>query len=285
MRNLKLEIEYEGTDYCGWQVQKSLTYQATRHTSKSIQETIEKVLSRILQEEIKLIGSGRTDAGVHALAQVANFKTSSSIPLGKLKKALNGILPSDIAVTGIEEAAPDFHARFCAKSKVYRYTILNGLNRSALLKDKVYFCPYALDVKLIQRISRCLLGRHDFKAFCASASNARDTVRTIKRITVKKLPYPLYALLRQGYGGQSPEALAKGDALRYTLKESPLIIIDIEADGFLYNMVRTIAGTLVEIGRGKFAADTLRKALHSRNRKFVGPTAPACGLYLLEVKY
>lgn len=259
MRNLKLTLEYNGTNYCGWQVQRS-------PQKKSIQETIEKTLRKILQEKVKLIASGRTDAGVHALAQVANFKTTSSISLDKLQRALNGILPHDIAVTKVEDVPPDFHARFNAKSKVYRYTILNGPHRSALLGDKVYFYPYPLDIRLMQRVSRCLLGKHDFKAFCASSSSAKDTVRTIKRITVKKLPYPLYAL-------------------RYMLKESPLIIIDIEADGFLYNMVRVIVGTLIEIGRAKFPPGSLRKALLSGDRKFTGPTLPPSGLCLLEVKY
>lgn len=259
MCNIKLTIEYDGTYFKGWQRQNNCQ-------SRTVQQTIEKALRTILQEKIKLIGSGRTDAGVSALAQTANFRTNSSIYLDKLHRALNGVLPDDIAVTKVEDVTFNFHARFDAKSKVYRYIILNSSYRSTLLKDRVYFYPYILDLKLIQRESRCLLGKHNFKAFCASASSVRDTVRTIKRITIKRLPYSLYAL-------------------RSTLKGFPLIIIDIEADGFLYNMVRSIVGTLIEIGRGRFSAGSLQKALLSGNRKLVGPTLPSRGLYLAAVKY
>ena len=234
MRNLKLEIEYDGTNYCGWQVQKS-------HRSKSIQEVIEKTLRKILQERVRLIASGRTDAGVHALGQVANFKTRSKIPSGKLQRALNGLLPDDISIIKVEEKPLDFHSRFRAKSKVYQYTILNRAYPSALLRNRVYFYPYPLNIRLMRKKARSLLGKHDFKSFCASASSVKDTVRTIKRLSIKK----------------------SGPAL---------ITIEIEADGFLYNMVRRIAGTLIETGRGK-------------SPKLAGPTAPACGLRLVKVRY
>ena len=182
-RNLKLEIEYDGSNYCGWQVQKS--------HRKSIQETIEKALRKILQEKIRLVASGRTDAGVHAKAQVANFLTNSDIALKKLQKALNGILPEDIAITKLEEVSVDFHSRFNAKSKVYRYTILNRAYPSALLRNIAYFYSYPLNVPLMHQEAKWLLGKHDFKAFCASGSSAKNTVRTIKNITIKKLPYHL----------------------------------------------------------------------------------------------
>ncbi len=141
MRNIKLTIEYDGTNYAGWQCQKSKV--------KTIQETIEKALQRILGEKIKVIGSGRTDAGVHALGQVANFKTNSTMPVGKLQKALNSSLPDDIVIAKIEEVGLDFHSRFDAKSKVYRYTILNRAYPSALLKNSVYFYPHTLNIKLM----------------------------------------------------------------------------------------------------------------------------------------
>ena len=255
MRNIKLTIEYEGTNYCGWQVQKS--HQVTkspRHQKKSIQEIIENTLSKILQERIRLIASGRTDAGVHALAQVANFKTCSNIALDKLQRALNGNLPQDIAISDIEEVNLDFHSRFHAKSKIYRYTILNRGWSSPLLRNTVYFYPYPLDVKLMRQEARCLLGRHDFKSFCASGSSTKDTVRIIKKIAIRNIRYALLA-------------------------------IDIEADGFLYNMVRNIVGTLIEIGRGRFSKGGLKKILLAKNRKFAGPAVPACGLCLLKVGY
>jgi tRNA pseudouridine38-40 synthase len=248
MRNIKLTIEYDGTNYCGWQSQSH------NKCKKSIQETLERALRKILQEKIHLIASGRTDAGVHALAQVANFKTNSNISTAKLQKALNGILPDDIRVCKIEEASPDFHSRFAAKSKLYRYTILNRNYGSAILRDRVYFYPYPLDVRLMYQQARCLVGRHDFKAFCAAGSGAKSTIRQIKNISISKK--------------------------RYTL-----ITIDIEADGFLYNMVRNIVGTLIEIGKDRFPKGSLKKILLSKNRKLAGPTAPAKGLCLIKVKY
>jgi tRNA pseudouridine38-40 synthase len=266
-RNLKLEIEYDGTNYCGWQVQRSHhVTKSQSHQLKSIQEIIEKILQKILQEKIRLIASGRTDAGVHALAQVANFKTHSDIAPEKLQKALNGLLPDDISISKIQEVVQDFHSRFRAKSKIYRYTILNRVHPSALLRNMVYFYPYPLDVNLMRKEARCLIGKHDFKAFCASGSDAKDTARTIKRITIKKLTYHL-----------SP--------ITYRLREPSLIVIEIEADGFLYNMVRNIVGTLIEIGRGRFPEGCLKRILQSRNRKLAGPIVPAKGLCLLEVKY
>jgi tRNA pseudouridine38-40 synthase len=213
-----------------------------------------------------LIVSGRTDAGVHALGQVANFKTNSGISLKKLRWALNGLLPEDIVISKVEEVSPHFHSRFDARSRVYRYAILNRNYPAALLKNRVYFYPYPLDIRLMRRQARTLLGRHDFAAFCASGSGAKDTTRTIKRISIKRESF-----------GQGP--------LTYGLNGSLLLVVDIEADGFLYNMVRNIVGTLIEIGRGRFPAGSLRKILLSRNRKLAGPNVPARGLYLLKVTY
>jgi len=266
MRNIKLIVEYDGTNYCGWQIQSHQVTKSPSHQKKSIQGTIEKVLCKVLSEKIRLIVSGRTDAGVHALGQVANFKTNSGIALQKLRWALNGLLPEDIVITKIEEVNPRFHSRFAARSKVYRYTILNRNYPAALLKNRVYFYPYPLNIRLMRRQARTLLGRHDFAAFCASGSGAKDTTRTIKRISIRKLS-----------SGQGP--------LTYGLNGISLLVVDIEADGFLYNMVRNIMGTLIEIGRGRFPEGSLRKILLSRNRKLAGPNVPPHGLYLLKVTY
>jgi tRNA pseudouridine38-40 synthase len=255
MRNIRLTIEYDGTDYSGWQVQNKPRTKTRVSHSKTIQGTIESALKRILQEDIKLIASGRTDAGVHALAQVANFRTNSDIPVVKLRSALNGILPDDIVVKDIKEVGPNFHSRFSAKSKTYQYIILNSPYRSVLLRGKSYFFRFPLNTRLMRKEARCLLGRHNFQAFCGSASVVKSAIRSIKRLGIKKLP---------GYR---------------------LISIEIEADGFLYNMARNIVGTLIEIGRGKIPAGYLRKILASRNRKLAGPTAPARGLFLVKVKY
>ncbi|MCM8801519.1 MAG: tRNA pseudouridine(38-40) synthase TruA [Candidatus Omnitrophica bacterium] len=246
MRNLKLIIEYDGSNYCGWQKQRN-------NKKKSIQQVLEDTLQKILNEKIKIIGSGRTDAGVHALSQVANFKTNSKISLPKLKKALNALLPEDIVIKQIKRVPLDFHSRFDAKTKLYRYVILNRPYRSAFLRKRVYFYPYPLDINLMHKEAKVLLGRHDFKAFQAVDKKERSSIRTIKKLIIKK--------------------------------EKDLIIIDIEADGFLYNMVRNIVGTLIEIGRGRFSKGDLKKILLLGDRKKAGFTAPAMGLYLVKVKY
>jgi len=159
-------------------------------------------------------------------------------------------------VTKAAEAAPDFHAVRCAKSKVYRYTILNRAHRCALLEGKAHFCHFPLDVSRMRSQARCLVGKHDFKAFCASSASEKNTVRTIKRLDIKR---------------------SRKDGL-------PLITVEIEADGFLYNMVRNIVGTLIDIGRGKLRK-SLKSILDSKDRKAAGARAPACGLCLIRVKY
>ncbi|MFH0935300.1 MAG: tRNA pseudouridine(38-40) synthase TruA [Candidatus Omnitrophota bacterium] len=243
-RNLKLEIEYDGTNYAGWQVQNS---------NKTIQSVIEKTLQRILQEKVHLIVSGRTDSGTHALAQVANFKTKSKIPPDKLRLALNSWLPADIAISKAEEKALDFHSRFDAKSKIYRYSILNRPHPSPLQRKAVYFYRHPLNVSLMRKESKVLLGRHNFKSFQAVDKTERNPVRTIKNI-------------------------------RITV-DNGLVCIDIEAGGFLYNMVRNIAGTLIEIGRGRFKPGDLKRILLGRDRRLAGPTVPARGLCLMKVNY
>jgi len=245
-RNLKLEIEYNGRNYCGWQVQPNTK-------KKSIQGVIEKALGKILGEKVKLIVSGRTDAGVHALAQVANFHTRSKIPLDKLKLGMNGFLPQDIKISGMKEESSDFHSRFSSKAKIYRYTILNRAYSSPLMKDIVFFYPHYLDLRLMRRESRVLLGRHNFRSFQASLGKERNPVKTIKRLVITK--------------------------------NKDMIYIDIEADGFLYNMVRNIVGTLIEIGRGRFAEGSLKKILRLKDRRLAGQTVPASGLCLLKVRY
>jgi tRNA pseudouridine38-40 synthase len=252
MRNLKLQIEYDGTNYAGWQTQQTTPH--ARRKRPTIQQTIVRVLQKILRERVELIVSGRTDAGVHALAQVASFKTDSSLPAEKIRQALNALLPQDIAISGIEEVPLNFHPLRAAKSKIYRYSILNRQYKPALLKNQVYFCPFPLDLNLMRRAARVLVGRHDFKAFCATGSSARSTVRTVKKLNIEKRP---------------PD----------------LIIIEIEAVGFLYKMARNIVGTLIEVGRGRLLPGALRSILLSEDRRRAGPTAPAQGLCLVRVRY
>jgi tRNA pseudouridine38-40 synthase len=253
MRNISLDIEYDGTDYNGWQIQRRHAVKSRRGKSKTVQETIEKVLCKILQEKVRLIGSGRTDSGVHARAQIANFHTNSKIDPDKLLKGLNGLLPDDIAVRAVKEVPLGFHSRYSAKSKKYRYAILNRRYPCAIERNFCYFHAYPLDVKLMAKAARYLRGRHDFSAFRTCDKKKSASIRTISEISVRK----------------------KGD----------FIYIDVEADGFLYNMVRSIAGTLIDVGRGKLSALEIKKILLSKNRALAGPTAPARGLCLMAVKY
>ena len=261
MRNIKITVEYDGTRFAGWQVQNS-SPTTLRKSQKTIQEALELALKKIFHTKTDTLVSGRTDAGVHAWAQVANFKTDSRISLAQLPLALNAFLPDDIAVVAAEEEGADFHSRFCARSKVYRYLILNRPWRSALLRNMVLHYQLPLHVARMHRQAQALVGRHDFKAFCASGSRAQDTTRTISRIAVRKL---------------RASSLAPG------VKE--LISIEIEADGFLYNMVRSIVGTLLLVGRGGLEDGQLKSILLSKDRKKAGPTAPGKGLALVEVKY
>lgn len=254
MRNIKLTIEYDGTDYCGWQIQtKKVRGQLKR--PKTIQETIEKALEKIVRHNVKLIASGRTDSGVHALGQIANFKTTFLIPAKNVQNALNGFLPDDITILKAIDVPLEFHARYSAKCKTYRYLILNRAYPSALSRDRVYFTSFELNLSRMRRAAKLLLGKHDFKPFCASGSSVKNTVRTIKKLTIKKD------------------------------KASSFVSIEIRADGFLYNMVRSIVGTLVEIGRGKNKPKIIAKILRSKNRSLAGPTVAACGLYLVKVDY
>lgn len=243
-RNILLKIEYDGTNYSGWQTQKN---------AKSIQSTIETAIKRITGKKPDLISCGRTDTGVHALGQIANFKTTSDILLYKLQRGLNSVLPKDIVIKEIREAPLKFHSRFDARSKVYTYTILNGPAPAAISRNYVHHVPYKLNFGLMRREAKCLVGRHDFKSFQAADKIERSSVRTIKRLNIKKA----------------------GNSMKIT----------VEADGFLYNMVRNIVGTLIEMGRGRFKPGSVAKILKAKDRKLAGPTAPAMGLCLMEVKY
>ena len=245
MRNIKLIIEYDGTNYQGWQVQPG---------DPTVQGTLEEKLSRLTGERIHLFGSGRTDSGVHALGQVAHFKTQSQMDTHTIQRALNSLLPSDIMIQKVEEVGEGFHARKHSKSKVYEYRILNRKLRSVFHQGYIWHVPQKLNLAEMKKATQSLIGEHDFSAFRTVGSPTRTAVRRVIRAEWKK-----------GRGG--------------------LIRFEIEANGFLKQMVRSIVGTLVEIGKGKKKASDLRKVLNSKDRKEAGPTAPAQGLFLKEVKY
>lgn len=244
MRNIKLTIAYDGTSFKGWQVQKN---------GRTVQEEIEKAIKKVFGKKCTLYGAGRTDSGVHARGQVANFKTSSEMPITKVAVALSSLLPETISIQKAEEVKEDFHARFSAKKKRYQYSIHNSKRRDPFTERYAWGVSYSLDVPLMRKEAKVLEGRHDFKSFQASDKREGSTVRRINSIKINK----------------------KGSH----------ITIDIEGDGFLYNMVRNITGTLVDIGRGYLAAGSMKRILGKKDRKEAGPTAPAKGLLLVSVKY
>jgi len=248
-RNIKLTIEYDGTAFNGWQVQPN--------NQRTVQGIIEKAVQKIFNKKIRVIGSGRTDSGVHALGQVANFKVKSDLPLIKIRGALNANLPVDVVILKVEEVPLDFHARYSVKAKTYRYTVLYRKTRCARQRHFCLLYPYPLNLSHMRQEAKILVGRHDFKSFqavdAAKPKRGENTVRTIKRLEIKK----------------------KGD----------YIYIDIEANGFLYKMVRNIVGTLLEIGTRKLPKGSMKNILSKKDRTAAGPTAKSHGLALVEVKY
>jgi len=240
----KLTLEYDGSRYHGWQVQPGL---------QTLQAEVQGAIQQIIQAPIAVTAAGRTDAGVHALGQVAGFTTSSALSAAEWARALNGLLPADIAVRSVEVAPETFHARFNAKSKLYRYRILARQHRSALDRHRFWHIPYALDVEAMRTASRSLIGRHDFSSFQGSPT---DTENAVCEISLLEL-----------------------------MRDAEELAIEIQADRFLKQMVRNIVGTLVEVGRGKIQAGAVEEILAAQDRRKAGPTAPPQGLYLVRVDY
>lgn len=245
MRTIKLTLEYDGTDYLGWQIQPH---------GKTIQGVLEDCLKQITGEEVHVIGSGRTDAGVHALAQVAHFKTKSPIEIHSLHRALNSLLPKDILIKKVEEVDPHFHARKKAMSKVYEYRILNRPLRSVFHRHYAWHIAQKLNREAMEKASSYLIGEHDFSSFQSTGTPTRSSIRKVLRAEWKR-----------SRGG--------------------ILCFEIEASGFLKQMVRTIVGTLVEVGKGKISPEEFKEILHSKDRRKAGPTAPPHGLFLKKVKY
>ncbi len=244
MRNIKLTIEYDGKDFNGWQKQPN---------KLNIQGNIEKVISEITKEEIELIGSGRTDAGVHAIGQVANFKTNSNIPIEKFAIAINSKLKKSIIIKKAEEVPERFHSRYNCKQKTYRYIINNSETGSAIYRNLEYNIKNPLNIENMQKASKYFEGEHDFSAFKASGTSSKSSVRTIYSANVRK--------------------------------DNERIIIELTGNGFLYNMVRIISGTLVEVGLEKIEPEEIKNIIDSKDRQMAGKTLPPYGLYLVEVNY
>jgi tRNA pseudouridine38-40 synthase len=245
LRNIRLLLEYDGARYHGWQRQAD---------ALTIQQVLEESLQRLTGEKVALIGSGRTDAGVHARGQVANFRTASAIPLQAFYKGLNSLLPRDIAVLSASEAPPEFHARKSARAKTYEYRILNRETRSPLHHHYGWWIASPLNLAAMAGAAAVLPGEHDFTAFRASGSDNHNPVRRVLAATWREEP---------------------GGWLSFT----------ITATGFLRGMVRSLVGTMAEVGRGKAPPTRLAELLTSGARHLAGPTAPPQGLYLVEVFY
>jgi tRNA pseudouridine38-40 synthase len=243
-RNIKLTIEYDGSHYCGWQVQPRQT---------SIQAVLETAIKKIVNEPIKLTAAGRTDAGVHALGQVANFKTSCAIPVPNLIPAINSKLPSDIVVKNAHAVAFSFNARRDAKYRTYQYRIYNHQIPNAFQHNYSYFYPFPLNLTRMRKAAKYFIGIHDFSAFNASPGLVKHSVRQIHTLRIRR--------------------------------EKEMVIITIQANAFIHNMVRIIVGTLLDIGRGRINPDEVNRIILSKQRKNAGMTVPAQGLFLVEVKY
>ena len=247
-RNIKLTMEYLGTNYYGFQKQPN---------DLTVQGELEKALKILLKDDVKTTGASRTDAGVHALFQVVNFMTASLIPLSKLKRSLNGLLPRDIAISKAEDASPDFHARRSATSKEYKYYILNRPFPSPFFSNFSYWFPPQLKIKLMQEAAQFFKGTHDFSAFCIHSPDKKSYVRTILSIRVEKTNVPV-----------------KG-----------LILVKITADSFLHRMVRMIVGALIEVGSNKISAEEVRKILFEKDKEKAGVAVPPQGLFLTKITY
>ena len=244
MKRVKLVVAYDGTNYHGWQVQDN---------GITIEEVLNRTISELVQEDIKVIGASRTDAGVHACGNVAVFDTESRIPGDKFSFALNQRLPEDIRIQESCEVDADFHPRYADTVKSYEYNILN--RRFELPSKRLYaaFCYYPMDIELMNQAAAYLVGEHDFKSFCSAGAQVQTTVRTIYAVNVTK--------------------------------EDDMVHIRITGNGFLYNMVRIIAGTLMQVGTGLMEPEQVKEILEARDRSKAGPTAVAKGLTLVEIRY
>ncbi len=241
---IKLIIEYLGTGYHGWQVQDN---------AQTVQAEMEKAVHRITGEEVRVTGAGRTDAGVHALGQVAHFDTHSKIPAEKFQDALNAVLPADVAVLSSGKAESGFHARFSSVSKTYEYRILNQRPRSPVMENRAWHIRDKLNISKMCQAADCFLGEHDFSAFCSSGSSVSTYERSIY--------------------------------ISKWIEERDCLVYRVKGNGFLYNMVRIMTGTMVEIGLEKRFPDSILALLDGKDRNQSGMTAPAHGLYLVTVHY
>ena len=245
MKRVKLLIAYDGTNYCGWQKQIN---------GITVEEVINKTLTELLNEDIEVIGASRTDSGVHALANVAVFDTETKIPAEKISFALNQRLPEDITIQGSEEVPIDFHPRFCNSTKTYEYKILNRRFDMPINRLYTHFVYMPLDVEKMKKAAQYIVGEHDFKSFCSARSQVTDTVRTVYTLDIDK-------------------------------NDEDIITFRISGNGFLYNMVRIIVGTLIKVGLSVYPPEHVKEIVDAKDRNVAGPKAPAKGLTLIGIEY
>jgi len=255
VRRIRLTLQYDGSAFQGWQVQLSDT---------TIQGLLQDCIFRLTGEGVKVIGAGRTDAGVHALEQVAAFDSGSGLHIDVIKRALNAMLPQDIRVMDAKDVEGDFHPRYGARSKCYVYMIANMRDIPVFIDRYVWWIACPLDLEAMRAASTFLIGRHDFTSFRGSGCGARNPVRTVHSLEVEKLCETSFLF-----------ATFQGECIK----------IAVEADAFLRHMVRNMVGTLVEAGRGRLSPERVKVILESRDRRLAGPTAPPRGLYLESVSY
>ncbi len=246
MRRIKLVVAYDGSTYSGWQIQPNAV---------TIEAVLDAAIYELTKEKIHVTGASRTDAGVHAMGNVAVFDTESTIPGSRWAYALNRYLPEDVVVQQSWEVAPDFHPRHCNTQKTYEYRILNTELPIPQLRQYTWNVSHPLDVARMQEAAQALVGEHDFKSFCCVRTQAESTIRTIYAVDVIKD------------------------------EQSQIITIRIRGNGFLYNMVRIIAGTLMQVGRGKTTKQDIEEMLRKQNREVAGQTAPPQGLTLMHIDY
>jgi tRNA pseudouridine38-40 synthase len=244
LKHIKIVVEYDGTDFHGFQRQSG---------DRTVQEELETAASQVLKEPTMILGAGRTDAGVHAREQVCVFCTTNRIPIDRVPLALNSVLPKDVGVKSAQEVSAEFHPRYDAVSRVYRYTIDNRRIPSVLLRRFAHHVRERLDVKAMQQAANVLVGTHDFSSFQASGSEMGGAVRNMHAIRVRR--------------------------------EGGIVTITLEANAFLYRMVRNVVGTLIPVGRGDITPEDVKRILDARDRAQAGPTAPPHGLCLVKVKY
>jgi tRNA pseudouridine38-40 synthase len=279
MRSLRLTVSYDGTDFCGWQIQPN---------QRTVQGELQAAIQRITGEPVKVIGSGRTDAGVHALGQVASIATNCSLSPRVFHRAVNSELPEDVVLLDVAEAPPGFHATGDCSSKRYRYQVDNGPVPDLFLRRTSWYHRSPLDGEAMHEAAQALLGRHDFRSFESTGSERPDTVRTIMDIVVKEVnvvEVPVNCTAGQARSGTHQNGRQIVEAHPSIEGRSALIHFEVEADGFLYNMVRAIVGTLIQVGRGKQPISWPGEVLASVDRRRAGATAPPQGLFLLKANY